>query len=429
MRICYITAGAAGTYCGACNRDAALARALTALGHDVAFIPLYTPMLVDGDDPSVSRIFYGGVNAYLQQKSSLFRRTPGFVDWFFDRRRLLEFASRFAVRTRPEDLGEMTVSVLRGPQGFQSKELDKLIGFLSSEKRYDLANLTNTMLSGLAGEIAERLKLPVVCSLQGEESFISRLPEPYAAEARELIKANAKNIALYLAPSDDYADEIAPFLGVNRDRIAVAPPGIDVKLYTGSRGRAKDPFRVGFLSRLAPEKGLDVAVEAFCLMEKHKGGNSLLSVAGTDAGQSAETIRRARETMAAHSLAERLDYCGELNTAGKREFLSKCSVFCQPSRFPERRGIACLEAMASGVPIIVHNSGIMPRLIEQTGGGVLLDTLEPEVWAQTLVNLRDNPSDADIFGIKAAAGVARFYSAENMAKKTLEAYNKVVSGS
>ena len=56
MRITYIAAGAAGTYCGACMRDASLARALTGLGHDVLLVPLYTPLRVEGPDPSLKRV-------------------------------------------------------------------------------------------------------------------------------------------------------------------------------------------------------------------------------------------------------------------------------------------------------------------------------------------------------------------------------------
>ena len=133
MRITYIAAGAAGSYCGACARDVALCRGLIARGHDVLLVPLYTPLRSDLPMPRVERVFYGGINAWLQDRSGLFRKTPRFVDWIFDRPWLLNLVARAAIETRPEELGAMTVSVLRGAEGPQRKELEKLVAFLEEK--------------------------------------------------------------------------------------------------------------------------------------------------------------------------------------------------------------------------------------------------------------------------------------------------------
>ncbi len=76
MRIAYLTAGAAGMYCGSCLHDNTLAKALIALGHEVALIPTYTPIRTDEKDVSIDRVFYGAINVYLEQKLSIFRHTP-----------------------------------------------------------------------------------------------------------------------------------------------------------------------------------------------------------------------------------------------------------------------------------------------------------------------------------------------------------------
>ena len=81
MKILYLTAGAAGMYCGSCLLDNALATELIARGHDVILQPLYTPTLTDEKNVSQPRIFFGGISVYLEQHIPLFRKTP----WFFDR--------------------------------------------------------------------------------------------------------------------------------------------------------------------------------------------------------------------------------------------------------------------------------------------------------------------------------------------------------
>src|SRR4029079_10642347 len=76
MNILYITAGAAGMYCGSCLRDNALATELIRQGHDVTLLPLYTPTLTDEPNVSSAKTFFGGISVYLEQRSSLFRYTP-----------------------------------------------------------------------------------------------------------------------------------------------------------------------------------------------------------------------------------------------------------------------------------------------------------------------------------------------------------------
>ena len=159
MRIAYITAGAAGRYCGACKRDVGLTRALIERGHNMLLLPLYTPLQTDEPDPSLDRVFFGALNVYLQQQCSIFRRTPRSVDWLLDRPSLLRFVSGLGVETEAEELGEMTVSVLRGSEGMQRKELDKLLDFLEDEGPFDVVNLSNSLFSGFAAPIGERLGL------------------------------------------------------------------------------------------------------------------------------------------------------------------------------------------------------------------------------------------------------------------------------
>ena len=99
MKIAYITAGAAGMFCGSCMHDNTLVAALRAQGHDALLIPTYTPIRTDEADVSQERVFFGGINVYLQQKLSFFRHTPWILDRMWDEPRLLRWVSRFAVKT------------------------------------------------------------------------------------------------------------------------------------------------------------------------------------------------------------------------------------------------------------------------------------------------------------------------------------------
>src|SRR5262245_63942440 len=101
LKIAYLTAGAAGMICGSCLNDNTLARALMELGHDVQLVPLYTPIRVDEEDVSGDRIFYGGINMYLQQKSRLFRWLPKWLDGWLDQKWLIEWAAGRSIKIDP----------------------------------------------------------------------------------------------------------------------------------------------------------------------------------------------------------------------------------------------------------------------------------------------------------------------------------------
>ncbi len=131
MRIAYLTAGAAGMYCGACARDLVLIRGLRARGHDVQVTPLYTPMKLEAPlSVPITPVHLGGINMYLQQKCPACGMAPAALRGVLDSPGLLNFATSFAVSNKPAELGAMTVSVLAGAQGRQKAELRRLLAFL-----------------------------------------------------------------------------------------------------------------------------------------------------------------------------------------------------------------------------------------------------------------------------------------------------------
>src|SRR5262249_44255175 len=272
MRTVYITAGAAGMYCGSCMHDNTLVAALSRLGHDVLLVPTYTPIRTDETDVSQKRVFFGGINVYLQQKLSLFRYTPWFLDRLLDAPRLLRWVSRFAVRTQAADLGELTVSMLQGEHGRQRKEFDKLLRWLESDVRPGLVNLTNALLSGMVEELKRRLKVPVLCTLQGDDIYLEALPEPYRQKCLDLVRQHCRAIDGFISTSHYYADFMSGYFEIPRARIHVVWPGLDLRGHGGSRPPANGrPFTIGYFARICPEKGLHVLAEAFRLLRQTPG--------------------------------------------------------------------------------------------------------------------------------------------------------------
>ena len=261
MKIVHLVAGAGGMYCGGCLHGNTLAAAIRAEGEDVLLVPVYTPLRTDEEDASIDRVVFGSVNVYLQQKSAFFRHTPWFVDRLLDRPGLIRWLGKRAGGIRPERLGPLTVSMLRGEEGRQRKELDKLTRWLKREIQPDVIHLSNVLLSGMARHLAGKLERPVVCTLAGEDTFLEKLPEPYCSEVRDLLRQRVDDLAALLATSRYCADFMADYLAVRRERIEVIPPGLNLAGHAARQAAEPSdssgwrPVIIGYLSRVCPEKG------------------------------------------------------------------------------------------------------------------------------------------------------------------------------
>ena len=100
-------------------------------------------------------------------------------------------------------------------------------------------------------------------TLQGEDLFLEGLPEPFRAEALELIRAQVADVDLFVAVSEYYAGFMQDYLGIPPEKMRVAPLGIAIPrdLAAGAaRAAARSP--IGYFARVAPEKGLHVLAEA-----------------------------------------------------------------------------------------------------------------------------------------------------------------------
>jgi len=426
MKIAYIATGAAGMYCGTCLHDNTLAAALLRKGHKVALIPTYTPIRTDEQDVSIDHMFYGGINVYLQQKSALFRRTPWILDRMLDSPHLLNWLSRLSSSTDAKDLGSLTVSVLKGEEGNQKKELLKLVSWLQETYQPDLIEFNNCMFVGFAREIKKRMNIPVLCALTGEDLFLEGLIEPFKSEALQVLRDRSQDVDGFIAVSQYYIEFMSKYLQVPQERIHLVRLGINLEGHGKQDRVAKmDPFTIGYLARICPEKGLHLLVDAFHRLTERLGPDGLrLKVAGylskKDQPYFSQVIKQIREW----GLDEHFEYAGEIDRKQKIDFLNNLSVLSVPTVYQEPKGLFVLEALANGVPVVQPRHGSFPELVESTGGGILVDPIDPSALADGLEKFVRNPEMAYELGQKGKKSVHLSYSDDAMADATLQIYRK-----
>jgi glycosyltransferase involved in cell wall biosynthesis len=428
MRIVYITAGAAGMFCGSCMHDNTLVSALIAQGHDALLVPTYTPIRTDELDVSTGQIFFGGINVYLEQKSALFRRTPWFLDRLLNARWLLNWVSRFAAKTRAEELGELTLSMLRGKHGNQRKEIDKLVWWLEHEHRPDILHLTNVLLSGMVPVLKERLKVPVLATLQGDDVFLEFLPKPYRAQVLALVKEHCRAFDGFIATSADYADFMAGYLDIPRHKIDVVYPGLNLRGHDGPRpNHTGQPFTIGYFARICPEKGLHVLVEAFRLFKQMPGTEAArLRVSGWLGEHHKPYFEGLQKKLKEWRLADHFEYVESPDLASKVRFFQGVDVLSVPTTWREPKGLYVLEAWANGLPVVQPRHGSFPELIEASGGGLLVRPEDPEDLARGLHQLLHDPPRREELGRRGQAAVRERFHAAAMTRDTLAIYHKHV---
>ncbi|HKQ79920.1 MAG TPA: glycosyltransferase family 4 protein [Blastocatellia bacterium] len=427
MNILYITAGAAGMYCGSCLRDNALATELIRLGHDVTLLPLYTPTLTDEPNVSSEKTFFGGISVYLEQRSPIFRHTPRWLDKIWDSQLALKAASKRSIAVDPDSLSELTISILKGERGNQGKEIGKLVTWLKTQPAPDVVDMQNSMLIGLARPIKEATGSPVCCTLQGEDLFLDGMREPYHSQALDLIHEHAKYVDAFIAVSRYYADFMAGYLGIPREKIHVVPLGLNLKDYEGLsaplRPRDNGKFTIGYFARIAPEKGLRELAEAYRLLRKRDDfPPARLEVAGYLAPEHKGYLREVEKAMQEWGYAGEFHYHGALEREAKLRFFQKIDALSIPTTYAEAKGLSVLEAMASGVPVVQPAKGSFPEILERTGGGLLCEPNDAASLAEAIYSLWKNPELANDLAKRGAAGVREHYSVSQMASRALEVY-------
>jgi glycosyltransferase involved in cell wall biosynthesis len=414
-------------YCGSCLRDNALATELIARGHDVLLLPVYTPTFTDEPNVSQNRVVLGGISAYLEQYFPFFRRSPAWLDGLWDSPAILSLASRGSISTDPKMLGEMTVSVLKGEEGFQHKEINKLIDWLKSQPLPDIISLPYSLLLGLAGPLKRELNRPICCTLQGEDLFLEGLQEPYKTQACNLIRSHIGHVDTFLPVSDFYAEFMPEYLGIPADKVRVVPLGINLQGFEAKESNANQPFTVGFLARIAPEKGLHVLAEAYRLFRQSEGvTDARFEVAGYMAADCKPYLNDIRQHFSDSGLAAEFNYRGVLDRSQKIAFLRTLDVMSVPATYDEPKGVSLLEAMACSVPLVQPRRGAFTEIIERTSGGLLVKPDDPSSLAEGILKLFRNRSLAEELGRNGFREVRKQYSAAHMANCALEAYESVL---
>ena len=393
MKICIITAGGAGMFCGSCMQDNTLVRALRMAGADAMLLPTYTPIRVDEQNVAADRVFLGGINIYLDSRLPGWKHLPRSLKRWLDAPYIVRLLSRFGSSTQAADLGPLTVDMLLGSTGPCRVEIQELVQFIADELRPDIVVFSNALLSGVVPELRRRWHGRLFCLIQGDDIFLRDLREPWKTQSLQIIRRNCEEFDGFLTHSNYYADFMSGYLSLDRTRFHCVPLAVeDVPAgFTVSEQRGEGPTIVGYFARICPEKGVFRFLDAAASVVKQRTDMRFL-IAGYLPAQHRSQFQRYLAQASSRS-GGRIEWIGSPpDRQQKFEFLSRLDWMCVPAEYREPKGLYVLEAALAGVPSLLPDHGAFPERIAAAGGGRLFASDSRSALERALLDLHP-PSD------------------------------------
>ena len=269
-----------------------------------------------------------------------------------------------------------------------------------------------TALARLRSE--HRLSTPIFRTVHHIDDFAE--PRLFEFEKRAVALADYRFVV-----SSYWKELLMRDYGLDSD---ISYNGIDVEEFSSLPARSKTSPGVLFVGGLEPRKGLEHLILA---MEGVKGKVKdvrldIVAKAGFRGVDSQEWFRVLAERAGIASSTEFYDSVG---VDVLRSLYSDCDVLVLPSR-NEGWGLALMEAMACGKPVVATRVGGIPELVRDGVDGILVDPGDTKALASAICRLLNDPSERKRMG---ASGVERAasFSWDNAAEGVLRRYREVLA--
>jgi glycosyltransferase involved in cell wall biosynthesis len=223
--------------------------------------------------------------------------------------------------------------------------------------------------------------------------------------------------------------ELARSLGL-RFRGAIVPLGVDLDdlQLTTAKGRLDQlwPNTAGkkvalFLGRLNFKKGLDILARAFGTIARERQDVHLL-LAGPDNEGYGDKVK---QWLKDEGALDRVTFCGMITGREKAIALSQSTLFVLPS-YTENFGIAVVEAMVAGMPVVISNKVNIWREVHRSGAGIVVN-LESGELASAMISLLDDPGAAVRMGEIGRKLASESFSWNTVGLKLTDLYRRVLS--
>ena len=238
--------------------------------------------------------------------------------------------------------------------------------------------------------------------------------------------ASAGRVDRFVAVSQAVADAVAAQLKLDPSAVTVIRNGVDAEAVRsaamgviGGKLPCGDGPLVGTVGRLEPVKGTGDFVRAAAPV-LDRMPDARFAIAGSGTNES-----RLYTVAAAVDVSHRLQILGHVSAVAR--FIDALDVFVMPS-LSEGLGIAALEAMALGKPVVATDVGGLPEVVVDGETGLLVPAGEPTSLARAIVQLLEDPERARAMGAAGRERVEREFTLTRMGREWLAVYEELIGG-
>ncbi|MCC6613372.1 MAG: glycosyltransferase family 4 protein [Anaerolineae bacterium] len=269
-----------------------------------------------------------------------------------------------------------------------------------------------------------------------------------------LVRASLDATDLIITCADFVTDSLLTRLPQYADRARTLHNGIDIDqfiLQADHRAPAPpDKPEILFVGRVSPEKGVHVLIEAFTHVAERYPEATLNVVGGTtsigyhflipmeddpivrDLARFYHPVtKRGRylahlQAMIPAELKKRIVFRGSISNQEVRDYLRRATVFAFPSVWQEPFGIALIEGMASGAPVVATRGGGPLEILEDGVNGLLVERNNAQALADAMFALIEQPDLAADIGRAAQERVKTLFTWDKCAETLLQYYQALV---
>ncbi|MBS5938018.1 glycosyltransferase [Clostridium sp.] len=306
------------------------------------------------------------------------------------------------------------ILTMRGPAGINlwvKQSLKLFEKYIASEGLPDIIHVHSALYGGLAAiQIKNKYNIPFVITehssgvLQGElrEHDIPMLKDVY-------------NNADYIISVGEKLKEVIGTYS-NR-RVEVIPNIVDVERFSINRSKEDDNFTFISISHLKENKNIDLTLKA--LKEVIKVYDNIRLIVVGDGPEKESLINIAKELM----IDTKIDFIGAVSRENLNNIINKADAFVLPSKY-ETFGIAYIEALACGLPIITSKCG-GPEDFFNENIGVMIPKCTVDELSNAMINIIENFNKFNSNYLREY--VKDRFSKEVIAKSVLDVYNHVLN--
>jgi glycogen(starch) synthase len=300
---------------------------------------------------------------------------------------------------------------------------------LAREHSYDLVHGHDWLVARSAGALADRLGVPYVTTIHATEHGRHQgwVADPPQSHIHGVERAMARRAERVIVCSYYMRDHVADIFDIEEARVAVIPNGVDPKdlrpvddLQT-LRAKFAEPHEklVLLVGRLVYEKGFQLALEAMPGLIEQVGDVRFL-VAGS--GTHEQELRQQAERL---GLADHGTFLGWIGDDVLHSLYRIADLCVVPSIY-EPFGLVALEAMASGCPCIVADTGGLREVVPAGERvGLRFNGGDPEHLGVMMERLLVDEDLRDRLVTEASEHVLRF-DWEDVAQRTRGIYDETV---